>query len=240
MMSVTLERLWLVSDRIVDFRFFVKFHRSGPAIIFNFWTITEQVSYPSKKLLIKQRYINTSSRWWVLLWKDYGWLLRDFRFFVKIHKSGPAIIFNFWTITEQVSYPSKKLLIKQRYIKTSSRWWVLLWKDYGWLLRDFRFFVKFHRSGPAIIFNFFNHHGVSELSIKKAPYQAKIYQDLIKKMSVTLERLWLVCDRIIDFRFFVKFHRSGPAIIFNFWTIMEHVSCPSKKILFKPRFIRTS
>ena len=109
MMSVTLERLWLVCDRIIDFRFFVKFHRSGPAIIFNFWIITEQVSYPSKKLLIKQRYIKTSSRWWVLLWKDYGRLLRDFRFFVKFYRSGPAIIFNFWTITEQVSYPSKKL-----------------------------------------------------------------------------------------------------------------------------------
>ena len=65
-------------------------------------------------------------------------------------------------------------------------------------------------------FQFLNHHGASELSIKKAPYQAKIYQDLIKMMSVTLERLWLVCDRIIDFRFFVKFHRSGLAIIFNF------------------------
>ena len=50
---------------------------------------------------------------------------------------------------------------------------------------------------------------------KKAPYQAKIYQDLIKMMSVTLERLWLVSDRIVEFRFFVKFHMSGPAIIFN-------------------------
>ena len=103
---------------------------------------------------------------------------------------------------------------------------------------DFRFFVKFHKVRTCN--KFFNHHGASELSIKKAPYQAKIYQDLIKMMSVTLERLWLVCDRIIDFRFFVKFHRSGPAIIFNSWTIMEHVSCPSKKILIKPRFIRTS
>ena len=140
MVSVTLERLWLVSDRIVDFRFFVKFHRSGPAIIFNFWTITEQVSYPSKKLLIKQRYIKTSSRWWVLLWKDYGWLLRDFRFFVKFHRSGPAIIFDFWTIMEQVSYPSKKLLIKPRFIRTSSRWWVLLWKDYGWFLIELSIF----------------------------------------------------------------------------------------------------
>ena len=71
----------MVSDRIVDFRFFVKFHRSGPAIIFNFWTLTEQVSYPSKKLLIKQRYIKTSSRWWVLLWKDYGCFLLELSIF---------------------------------------------------------------------------------------------------------------------------------------------------------------
>ena len=37
-------------------------------------------------------------------------------------------------------------------------------------------------------FQFLNNHGASELSIKKAPYQAKIYQDLIKMMSV----LWKV------------------------------------------------
>ena len=36
MVSITLEGLWLVSDRIVNFQFFVKFHRSGPAIIFSF------------------------------------------------------------------------------------------------------------------------------------------------------------------------------------------------------------
>ena len=33
MVSITLEGLWMISDRIVDFQFFVKFHRSGPAII---------------------------------------------------------------------------------------------------------------------------------------------------------------------------------------------------------------
>ena len=229
---------WLLRD----FRFFVKFHRSGPAIIFNSWIIMEHVSCPSKKILIKPRFIRTSSRWWVLLWKDYGCFLIELSIFnFSSNFTGPpAIIFNFWTITEQVSYPSKKLLIKQRYIKTSSRWWVLLWKDYGWFLRDFRLFVKFHRSGPAIIFNFWTHHGASKLSIKKAPNQAKIYQDLIKMVSVTLERLCMVSDRIVDFRFFVKFHRSGPAIIFNFWTITEHVSYPSKKLHIKPRFIRTS
>jgi len=63
--SVTLEVLRMISDRIVDFRFFVKFHRSGPAIIFSFGTITEHVSYESKKLLIKQK---ISSTWCVLLW----------------------------------------------------------------------------------------------------------------------------------------------------------------------------
>ena len=51
---------------------------------------------------------------------------------------------------------------------------------------------------------------------QKAPNQAKIYQDLIKTVSVTLEGLCMVSDKILDFRFFVKFHRSGLAIIFSF------------------------
>ena len=133
MVNITLEWLWMVCDRIIDSRFFVKFHRSGPAIIFSFWTIMEHVSYPSKKLLINQK---TSSRWWVLLWKDYGWFLIElpiFNFTSNFTGQPNAIIFSFWTIMEHVSYPSKKLLINQ---KTSSRLWVLLWKDYGWLLTE--------------------------------------------------------------------------------------------------------
>ena len=51
---------------------------------------------------------------------------------------------------------------------------------------------------------------------QKAPNKAKISQDLIKMVSITLEGLWMVSDRIVNFRFFVKFHRSGPAIIFSF------------------------
>ena len=35
MMSVTRERLWMVSDTVVDSRFLVKFHKSEPAIIFS-------------------------------------------------------------------------------------------------------------------------------------------------------------------------------------------------------------
>ena len=75
MVSITLGGLLMVSDRIVDFQFFVKFYRSGPAIIFTFLTVTEHVSYPSIKLLIKTRFIRTSSRWSVLLCKVYGCFL---------------------------------------------------------------------------------------------------------------------------------------------------------------------
>ena len=47
----------------------------------------------------------------------------------------------------------------------------------------------------------------------KAPNQGK---DLSNMVCVTLGGLWMVSDRSVDFRFFVKFHRSGPAIIFSF------------------------
>ena len=63
MVSITLEKLWMVPDKIVDFLFFVKFHRSGPAIIFSFFTIMEHVSYESKNLLIKPSFVRASSRW---------------------------------------------------------------------------------------------------------------------------------------------------------------------------------
>ena len=33
MVSITLEGLWMVSDRIVDFQFFITFHMSGHTII---------------------------------------------------------------------------------------------------------------------------------------------------------------------------------------------------------------
>ena len=86
-------------------------------------------------------------------------------------------------------------------------------------------------------FQFLNYHGACKLSIIKAPNQAK---DLIKKLSVILEGLWMISDRIVDFWFSVKFYRSGPARIFSFWTIMEHVSYPPKKLQINQRFIKTS
>ena len=54
-------------------------------------------------------------------------------------------------------------------------------------------------------------------------------------VSVTPEGLWMVSYRIVDFRVLVKFHRSGPAKIFRFSTIMEHISYLSKKILVKQK-----
>ena len=48
MVCVTLEGLWLISERIVDFRFFVKFHRSDLQYFSVFFTIREHVLYASK------------------------------------------------------------------------------------------------------------------------------------------------------------------------------------------------
>ena len=77
-MNISLEGLWMVSDRIVDFWFSVKFHRSGPSRNFSFWTIMEHVSYPPTKLPIKQK---TSSRWWMSLRRNYGWILKELLIF---------------------------------------------------------------------------------------------------------------------------------------------------------------
>ena len=69
---------------------------------------------------------------------------------------------------------------------------------------NFRFIVKFHTTGPAIIFSFGT---ITEHVSKNVPNQAKIYQGLIKMVSISLEGLWMFSDRIVDFQFFVKFHR---------------------------------
>ena len=174
MVCVTLEGLWMVSDRIAYFQFFVKFHRSGPAKIFSFWTIMEHVSYPSKKVpnpaKIDLDFIKLVSITLEGLWMVSDRIV-DFRFFIKFHRYGPAKISSFWTITEHVSYPSKKV-----------------------------------------------------------PNEAKINLDFMKMVSITLEGLWMVSDGIVDFRFFVKFHRSGPAKFFSFWIITEQFSYQSKMV----------
>ena len=238
MVSITVEGFWMVSDRIVDFWFFVKFHRSGPAKIFSFWTITEHVSYINqKRFLIKPRLIWTSSRWWVLRTLEELWMVSDiivdFRFFITFHRSGPAKICSFWTITDHVSYQSKKVRnqanIDLDFIKMVSITLEGLWMVSDRIV-DFQFFVKFHRSGPAKIFSFWTITEHVSYQSNNVPNQAKIDLDFIKMVSITLEGLWMVSDRIVDFRFFAKFHRSGHAKICSFWTITEHVSYQSKKV----------
>ena len=121
MVSVTLEGLWMFSDRVVDFPFFFTFRRSGPAIIFNSWTLYEHVSYESIKAphqakdLVNMVCVTVEGLWMVSV------RIVDFRFFVKFHIAGPELIFSFWTLKEHVSYVSKKLLTKQ---KSSSTWCV--------------------------------------------------------------------------------------------------------------------
>ena len=98
MVSVTLKRLRKVSDRIVDFRSFIKFHRSGPTIIFSFLTLMEDVSDPSKKLQIKSKFIRNLIKIVSVTLEGLRMVsdkIVDFRYFVKFHRSGPAIIFNF-------------------------------------------------------------------------------------------------------------------------------------------------
>ena len=81
MITITLEGLWMLSDRNIDFQFFLKFHRSGPAIILSFWTLMERATYASKKLLMNPRLLSTSQRLSVLIWKDYGCFLKELSIF---------------------------------------------------------------------------------------------------------------------------------------------------------------
>jgi len=55
--------------------FFFTFDRSGPAIVFYFLTITEHVSYSSRKLPINTRYIRNSKDGGYYSRKDCGWFL---------------------------------------------------------------------------------------------------------------------------------------------------------------------
>ena len=134
MVNITLEELWMVSDRIVNFGFFVKFHRSGPAIIFSSLTITEHVM----KIVPNQAKIYKDFIMTVSFTREGLWMVSDRIFFFDFSSNfkgpGPAIIFSFWTISEHVSYGSKKLPIKPRFIRTSSRWSILLWRNCGWFL----------------------------------------------------------------------------------------------------------
>ena len=95
MVCITLEGLWMFSDRIVNFQLFVEFYRSGPVTIFSFCTITEHVSkiVPNQDK-IYQDFIMTVSFTLEELWM-FSDRIVDFQLFIKFHRSGPATIFSF-------------------------------------------------------------------------------------------------------------------------------------------------
>ena len=90
-------------------------------------------------------------------------------------------------------------------------------------INDFRFFVKFHKSGLSVfdlpwrmfVMNVCYASKKLEclLCIKKAPKDQK---HLINMVCVALKGLWMISDKILDFQLLVKFHLSGCAIILRF------------------------
>ena len=160
---------------------------------------------------------------------DGCWWNCRFSIFRQIWQVRTCNNFQFWNSQRTCQLCIKKLLNKQ---KTSSTWWVFLWKDYRCFLIElsiFWFFVKFHRSGPAIIFSFLTPIDHVIYPSKKVLLKQKSSSNMV---SATLEGLWM---RIVDFQFFGKLHRSWPAIIFSFWSLTEHVSYASKKLLIKQK-----
>ena len=80
---------------------------------------------------------------------------------------------------------------------------------------DFQFFsIEISQVQNCNNFHILNYNRA--IVCKNVPNQAKIYHGVIKMVGITLEGLWTVSDRTVHFQFFVKFHRSGPAIIFTF------------------------
>ena len=145
-MCVTLEGLWLVSDRIVDFLFLTKVHWSRRA----------------KKLLIQQK---TSLTWYVSHWKNYGWLLIELSIFdFSSNLTGP----------------------------------------------DLQYLSASELSQSMLVIH------------QKHPNQAK---DLINMVCVTLEELWMVSDRIVDFRFLVFRQISQIQTLNNFLFLNYHRAC---------------
>ena len=199
-----------------------------------------------KRFLIKPRLIWTSSRWWVLLWKDYRWFLIELTIFdFSSNFTGPDL--QKFSVIElscsMFSYQSKKFLIKPRLIWTSLRWLVLLWKDYGWFLIELPIFdFSSNFTGPDL-----QKFSVIELSCSMFSYQSKKF--LIKPRLIWTSLRWLVLlwkdygwflIELPIFDFLSNF--TGPDL--QKFSVFE-LSCSmfsyqSKKFLIKPRLIWTS
>ena len=78
---------------------------------------------------------------------------------------------------------------------------------------DFRFFRQISQLQTCNIFQFMSYHRACSLCMKKYPNHG---EDQINMMIVPLEVLWMISTGFVDFRFFVKFHRSGHATFVSF------------------------
>ena len=94
----------------------------------------------------------------------------------------------------------------------SSTWCVLLWKDYGWFLIELLIF-DFSSNLTAPDMQKFTFFELSQKMLVMHQKSSLSSKDLINMVSVSLEVLWIVPDRI---SVSVKFHISGSAIIFSF------------------------
>ena len=145
------------------------------------------------------------------------------------------IFFCFWTITEHVRYPSRTLPTNPRYIRTSSRWWVLLLEKL-WLVSDrivnFRFIVKFDRSRQVCRFSIFHHTWQVRTCSFWTITQQMSYPVPINPMNIrTLSRCCLLLSEGISmiskkFVVFPLFQKTWQVWTCNFWTIIQQVSYP--------------
>ena len=228
------------------FNFLSNFTGPEPAKIFSFRTIMEQVSYQSKRFLIKPRLIWTSRRRWVLLWKDFGWFQIELLIFnFSSNFTGPDLKkFSVFELSRsRLVINRKRFLIKPRLIWTSRRWWVLLWKDFGWFLIElliFNFLSNF--TGPDL-----QKFSVFELSRRRLVINQKRF--LIKPRLIWTSTTWWVLLwkdygwlKIELMIFDLSSHFTGPDL--QKFSVFELLRCMlvihQKKFIIKPRFIRTS
>ena len=131
--------------------------------------------------------------------------------YLKFHRSGPAIIFSFWTIMEHVSYPSRKLPINPRYTRTSSRCDAYYSRnDYEWFLKSLLIFhfcyIGLFRTRKN--FQFLEFHRMWHLSIKKALNQPYQFHGTLNMVLTTLGSSMDGFQQAWQFLFFIIFHIS--------------------------------
>ena len=149
------------------------------------------------------------------------------RYFVKFLRSGHAKFFSFWNITMCESYPPRRLTINP----TNLISWSDLSKEVIWIVSrrfdNLRFFNKFHSSGHAKFFSVWNITMCESYPPRRLTINPT---NLISWSDLSKEVIWIVSRRFDNLRFFNKFHSSGHAKFFSFWSITVCESYPSRRL----------